>query len=69
MLNINLSRSARTNSKVLKSFYLALLVFSIAAGNVRAEDEIAEFDPDNSLLDPVLDVLRDLWAFLSGLIF
>ena len=37
----------------------------LAASNLFAEDELAEYDPDRNFT--ILGWLRDLWHFLSGL--
>ncbi len=48
-------------SKIKNRIYLALVAMSLAAGNVLAEDDAVDIDPNS----PFVDVVRDLWGFLA----
>ena len=50
-------------SKTKNRIYLALIATSLAAGNVLAEDDVVDYDPNS----PFIDVLRDFWQVLIQL--
>ncbi len=50
-------------SKIKNRIYLALIAMSLAAGNVLAEDDVVDYDPNS----PFLDSLRDLWQLVIQL--
>ncbi len=49
-------------SKIRNRIYLALIATSLAAGNVLAEDDVADLDPNGAF-----GILRDLWVFMTQL--
>lgn len=64
MFHYNLSIIGRkTKIRIACIACSALLV----ASNLLAEDELADYDPDQNFT--ILGLLRDLWNFLNGLIF
>ncbi len=52
--------------KVRSRIYCVSFLALLAAGNVWAEDDLADFDPDGNI--PILGLLRKLWDFLGGLV-
>ncbi len=62
MFRSSLNRPAERN--VRNRIYCTLCMMLLAAGNVRAEDDVVDADPNS----PVLGALLDLWDFLTGLV-
>lgn len=48
-----------------RRIYCALFMMLLAAGNVVAEDDVADLDPNGN---SVVGVFRDLWNYLVGMI-
>ncbi len=56
----------RTSSKARNRIYCALITMLLAAGNVLAEDDLAELDPQSGF--SIFGVFSNLWDFLTHLV-